>query len=153
MFNHALAIGERIKKDLRSRNLSQRLKGTSVLLASTDVHEFGKLVVGIALKEAGVQLVDIGISVDADEIAEAACKRRVDAICVSTHNGMALAYAQDLIKELRRWEVEVPVFMGGKLNQDVEGALPRDVTADLRELRIIPCNDILRMLEDLKSIH
>jgi methylmalonyl-CoA mutase cobalamin-binding subunit len=153
MFNHALVIGERIKKDLRSRNLSQRLKGTSVLLASTDVHEFGKLVVGIALKEAGVRLVDIGVSVDADEIVKAAYKRRVDAICVSTHNGMALAYAQDLIKELKRWEVEVPVFMGGRLNQDVEGALPRDVTADLEELRIIPCNDILHMLEDLKSIH
>jgi methylmalonyl-CoA mutase cobalamin-binding subunit len=153
MYNHALAIGEKIKEDLRSRGLSQRLQDKRVLLASTDVHEFGKVVVGIALKEAGAQVVDLGVSVDADAIAKATVEAGVHAICISTHNGMALSYAQDLLREMKRYDVEIPAFMGGKLNQDVEGKLPRDVTADLRELGIIPCNDILYILEDLKSTH
>lgn len=152
MFSYAIATGEKLQQDMRERGFSQQLRGRKLLLASTDVHEFGKFVVGMVLKEAGAQVVDVGVSVDADTIAKTAVKTGVDAICVSTHNGMALNYAEGLLKEMRHLEVALPVFMGGKLNQDVEGRLPRDVTTDLEEMGITPSNDVFCMLEKLMNV-
>ncbi len=151
MFNHALSIGQQMERDLRDRGLSGILQSRTVLLASTDVHEFGKFVVGTALREAGARVVDIGVSVDADVVAQQARRQEVDAICISTHNGMALAYANDLVRELARHEVHVPTFMGGKLNQDVDGKLPRDASADIEALGVVPCNDITAMVERMRS--
>jgi methylmalonyl-CoA mutase cobalamin-binding subunit len=150
MYQYALAQSDELVQAVRSQGLSGQLNGQRVLLASTDVHEYGKFVVGVALKEAGAQVVDLGVSVDAHAVAAAAAGRRVGAICISTHNGMALNYAQDLVKEMKRCEVQVPVLMGGKLNQDVDGSLPRDVTTDLRTLGILPENDIAEMIRLLR---
>jgi methylmalonyl-CoA mutase cobalamin-binding subunit len=151
MFNHALEIGEQMARDLRARGLRDALKGLTVLLASTDVHEFGKFVVATALREAGARVIDIGVSVDADVVAQQAQRENVDAVCISTHNGMALAYANDLVSELSRHQVQVPVFMGGKLNQDVDGKLPRDASADIKDLGIVPCNDVAVLVQGLRS--
>jgi cobalamin-dependent methionine synthase I len=152
MFSYAIATGEKLQQEMRKRGFSRELGGKKLLLASTDVHEFGKFVVGMVLQEAGAQVVDLGVSVDADTIAKTAVEAGVDAICISTHNGMALNYAEDLLQEMRRREMALPVFMGGKLNQDVEGKLPRDVTVDLRELGITPSNDVFCMVESLVDV-
>ena len=67
-----------------------------------------------------------------DEVAEEAKTRQVEAILLSTHNGMALDYAKSLRKELAEQELHIPVFMGGVLNQKLEDrALPIDVSDDL----------------------
>ena len=152
MFSYAIATGEKLQQGLRERGLSQRLRGKKVILASTDVHEFGKFVVEMVLKEAGAQVVDMGVSVDADAIVKTAVRAGVHAICISTHNGMALEYAGGLLEEMKRSEFEVPVFMGGKLNQDIEGKLPRDVTTDLEEMGITPSKDVLFMVEKLGGV-
>jgi hypothetical protein len=52
---------------------------------------------------------------------------------------MALEYAKRLKAELNRQKINVPVVMGGILNQKVEdAALPIDVTADLKKLGFYP---------------
>jgi methylmalonyl-CoA mutase cobalamin-binding subunit len=59
----------------------------------------------------------------------------VDAILVSTHNGMALEYAQRLQVALDCRNLGVPVLMGGVLNQKVDDqVLPVDVSAEIRQL-------------------
>lgn len=149
MFHHTLAVVEEIKEDIRGRNLHQKVKGKRVLLMSTDVHEYAKFVIEVALIEAGVEVVDAGHSVDPEQVVKALLKTEVDGICISTHNGMALTYARNMLEGLRRNNLEVPVFMGGRLNELTGGILPRDVTADLRELKIIPCRDVFDVLENL----
>lgn len=149
MFHHTLAAAERVKEDIRGRNLHQKVKGKRVLLMSTDVHEYAKFVIEIALIEAGVEVVDAGHSVDPEQVVKVLLETEVDGICISTHNGMALTYARNMLEELRRSNLEVPVFMGGRLNELTGGILPRDVTADLRELKIIPCHDVFDVLENL----
>jgi methylmalonyl-CoA mutase cobalamin-binding subunit len=151
MYQYALAEGDKVVQAVRSQGLSQVLAGQQMILASTDVHEYGKVIVGVALKEAGAQVVDLGVSIDARKVAESAARKRIDAICISTHNGMALNYAQDLLGEMGSRGVRVPVFIGGKLNQDVDGDLPKDVTEDLRELDIIPGNDVIGMIRALRG--
>jgi len=94
-------------------------------------------------------VVDVGHSIDPDQVVKALLKTRVDGICISTHNGMALSYAKNMLEELRRSNLEVPVFMGGRLNELSGETLPRDVTADLRELKIIPCHEVFDVLKNL----
>ena len=111
--------------------------------------EYAKFVMEVALIEAGVEVVDAGHSVDPEQVVKVLLKTEVDGICISTHNGMALTYAKNMLEELRRNNLEVPIFMGGRLNELTGGILPRDVTADLRELKIIPCYDVFDILENL----
>ncbi len=68
---------------------------------------------------------------------------------------MALAYLQSLRGELGQAGVDVPIFIGGKLNQVPEDGLasmPQDVTGELRRLGAFACvrvEDMLRELVDL----
>lgn len=121
-----------------------------IVVASTDVHEFGMHVVTEALRALGVEPIVGGTSVDPDELADLALEAGSTAILVSTHNGMALTYARHLLRELKQRRLELPVLFGGTLNQDIEGSdTPVDVRADLRELGVIACDDILEVSEAL----
>jgi methylmalonyl-CoA mutase cobalamin-binding domain/chain len=127
-------------------------------VACTDVHEYGKLLVEAALRAAGVTVVDAGVSVDPDHVARLAQAARADFIAISTYNGVALDYLRMLRHELSQAGVDVPVFVGGKLNQVPEDGLasiPQDVTADLRALGAFVCTrveDMLRELVDIAAI-
>ncbi|HEX78207.1 MAG TPA: hypothetical protein G4O03_07355 [Dehalococcoidia bacterium] len=149
MFQQIWDMGRRIKEEVHSRQLRQRAKGGKVLLLSTDVHEYAKLIMGMTLREAGVEVIDLGHSVDPGRIVKELLRGKVDAIGISTHNGMALTYARGLLQEMRDHDLEIPIFMGGRLNEMTGEGLPRDVTAELVELKVIPCSDVFDMLERL----
>lgn len=108
-----------------------------LLLASTDVHSHAIFVLEALLRGAGADVVNAGPEQDARAVAAAAAGCGAEAILLSTHNGMALEYAQRLQAEMARQGVDAPVLMGGVLNQAVpELPLPVDVTAELRQLGI-----------------
>jgi methylmalonyl-CoA mutase cobalamin-binding subunit len=116
------------------------LGGRRLLIASTDVHEHAVRVISRLLTEAGVEMIYMGAEVNPDEIASEANTRNAEAILVSTHNGMALEYAQQLRGALDRQKIRLPVLIGGVLNQKIESqALPVDVTGNLKELGFYPC--------------
>jgi len=92
------------------------------------------------LSRAGAEITNLGAEISPDQIARAAESSGAEAVLISTHNGMALEYAQRLKAELARHDLEVPIAMGGILNQKVEdAALPVDVTTNLKQLGIHPC--------------
>lgn len=134
-------VRERVRA-LQPRHLSRK----HFLLAATDVHGLGNFAVQIALQESGCAVTDLGVNVDPESLAEALAKRNYDGTCISTHNGMALAYAQKLLSILDEHSISIPIFMGGRLNQDEGGPLPRDVTEDLRALGVHPCHDVMEMI-------
>jgi hypothetical protein len=71
---------------------------------------------------------------------------------VSTYCGVALDYVQDLRREMARVGVDVPVFIGGKLNripEDSQTSMPEDVTDDLCELGVVVCLHVEDMLVEL----
>jgi methylmalonyl-CoA mutase cobalamin-binding subunit len=91
------------------------------------------------LSRAGAKITNLGAEISPDQIARDARSCGAEAVLISTHNGMALEYAQRLKAELARHDLDVPIAMGGILNQKVEhSALPVDVTADLKELGFHP---------------
>ncbi len=118
----------------KMRGLMGRRK---LLLASTDVHQHAIFVLEALLREAGADVVNLGPEQNAADVAEGAAAHGVEAILLSTHNGMALEYAQRLQSELSRRGVDAPVLMGGVLNQKLaDRPLPADVTLDLKRLGI-----------------
>jgi len=115
------------------------LKERRLLIASTDVHEHAILILNRLCQDAGAETVYLGAEKNPDEIVEKACETGVQAILISTHNGMALDYSKRLKEELRERNLNIPVIMGGVLNQKIEGqALPVDVSKGIKELGFYP---------------
>ena len=135
----------------RSRSI---FEGRKILIASTDVHEHAIMIIHELLARAGTDMINLGAEIDPDQIVSAAGSKEVDAILISTHNGMALEYARRLKKELENQNLCVPVVMGGILNQKVEGrALPVDVTPKLKKLGFYPCPRLENKFSNLLEFH
>jgi len=104
------------------------------MTATTDVHEHGKLLLDRVLTEVGITVIDGGVSTDADDLASLARDEGVEAIAVSTYNGVALTFALDLKAELKRLDLDLPVIFGGRLNQIPQASntsMPVDVSKDI----------------------
>lgn len=125
------------------------LGGKHALIASTDVHEHGLLLVGSLLEAAGVRVENIGAERNPDEVVSEAAGRGVEIIFVSTHNGMALEYARNLNDEMEEQNYIVPVCMGGVLNQNLdEGSTPVRVDGELEAMGIAVVTDLARLPEN-----
>ncbi len=134
------------------RNLGR--KGLRILSATTDVHEHGKALVDSIFSGAEIELVDGGVSNDPDKIVEIACRKEVNAIAVSTYNGVALSFTKALLSAMRDNELDIPVLIGGRLNQIPENSntsLPVDVTRQLQGLGVYPCEDLNAAVHALQS--
>lgn len=111
-------------------------------IASSDVHEHGKNLIERILGMSSVGVIDGGTSSDPETVVAAALAEKADFIAVSTYNGIALRYARDVLAALKAAGADIPVLIGGKLNQipeDSNSGLPVDVTSDIAALGAIPC--------------
>jgi methylmalonyl-CoA mutase cobalamin-binding subunit len=132
-----------------------RAKGFVACVATTDVHEYGKIVIERVLSGLDVALVDGGVSADPDDLALAAQTGGADFIALSTYNGIALTYLRALHREMERAGLDIPVFVGGRINQIPEGSnagLPVDVSGELEDLGATVCADVRGMLDRLASM-
>jgi len=142
---------ERLLAELRGRGAEEAIKGMKVLVTSTDVHEFAEFLLTAALGAAGTEVIDFGINRDPEDIVKAVLETDADAVVITTHNGVARSFGQRLMEELRGAATgAVPVFMGGVLNEDVDGSeIPIDVSADLNATGIETPGTIDRLIEAL----
>ena len=116
------------------------------------MHEYGKLLLEAALRSLGVRLIDGGVSADPDAVVAAARQGGADLIAVSTYIGVALSCLSALRAELARAGLDLPIFIGGKLNQmpdDGLASMPIDVSAQLRGLGAFVCTRVEDMLNEL----
>ena len=100
------------------------------------------------------RVVYLGAEQDPGDLIAALRKNPADALLLSTHNGMALEYAQQLRRQLDEAQLSVPVIMGGVLNQKIETqALPVPVLDELKALGMHPAAALpaLTRLLELKS--
>ncbi len=130
------------------------LAGRKVVVASTDVHEFAHFLLTSTLEHAGGQVISIGVNRDPEDIVKVAVEADTDAVVITTHNGVARSFAQRLMSGLREAGLgERGVFMGGVLNEDVEGSdIPVDVRADLRQLGVRLPADIEGLIDELSVL-
>jgi methylmalonyl-CoA mutase cobalamin-binding subunit len=116
-----------------------RVRGTRLLVASSDVHEHAAGALAQLLGEAGAEVVYLGAEQDPQDLVNALGKQSIDALLLSTHNGMALEYARQLKALLEAEAIAIPVIIGGVLNQKVDDqALPVAVVEELKALGMHP---------------
>lgn len=141
----------RLLAELRGRGEKEAIRGMKVLVTSTDVHEFAEFLLTSTLSAVGTEVIDFGINRDPEDIVKAVVETDADAIVISTHNGVARTFGQHLMKELRASGArEVAIFMGGVLNEDVDGSeVPIDVSADLNANGIQTPGTIDRLVDAL----
>jgi methylmalonyl-CoA mutase cobalamin-binding subunit len=126
-----------------------------VLIASTDIHEHGKYLVESALAHHDADLIDGGTRASPDGLADLAGIEAPDAVIVGTYNGIALSFAAALQAALSARGLQVPVLIGGRLNEvpaNTNSSLPVDVTADIARTGAIPCADLDAMMVELARI-
>lgn len=142
---------ERLLVELRSRREEEAIRGMKVLVTSTDIHEFAEFLLASTLTAVGTEVIDFGINRDPEDIVKAVIETDADAVVITTHNGVARSFGQLLVSDLRSAGLgEVPVFMGGVLNEDVEGSdIPIDVSADLNATGIETPGTIDRLVDAL----
>lgn len=130
-----------------------RKEKAKVVIASTDVHEHALFIISKALDAMGMIPVMAGSEQSSANIIKVASDEAADAIVVGTYNGLALEIAKALRYETDKARLKVPVFIGGKLNQAVEGqALPIDVSNEIAALGLIPCQTIQELLNQLDAM-
>ena len=132
--------------------LRPMVRGLRVLVATSDVHEHGKMLVDEMLRQLGAEPLDGGTSTDPGPLATLAEQMMPDAIALSTYNGVALAYFQTLKAELKTRSLDIPILIGGRLNQIPEGSnssLPMDVGAELAAEGAVVCRSAAELLPAL----
>jgi len=152
VYEQSSAVVEKYRNLFSSSGSKHMLRGRRILIASTDVHEHAIMVIHRLLAEAGAEMINLGAEANPDQVVAAARDKNPEAILISTHNGMALDYARRLKDEMVQEKIDIPVVMGGILNQKVaDQALPIDVSNRIKELDFLPCprleNNFGRLLE------
>jgi methylmalonyl-CoA mutase cobalamin-binding subunit len=116
-----------------------RVNGKRFVVASSDVHEHAAGALAQLLSETGAEVVYLGAEQNPSDLVAILREQPVDALLLSTHNGMALEYARQLKQLLDDDSLSLPVIIGGVLNQKVEThALPVPVIEELKALGMHP---------------
>jgi methylmalonyl-CoA mutase cobalamin-binding subunit len=139
-----------VLRDIRDQGAPD-LSRLRIVTASGDIHEYGLFVVSKVLSELGAKVVDLGTSMSSPDIAKVAVETAADVVAVSTYNGMALSLGRQLLDELRQREIAPAVYLGGRLNEDLEGESAADVTGQLEQLGITPCPTLQTMVYRLRE--
>jgi methylmalonyl-CoA mutase cobalamin-binding subunit len=137
--------------NLRNEGGLPDLRGISIVAASGDIHEYGLFVVIEALEACGASVVNLGTSVHSSSVAKVVAETAADAVALSTYNGMALSLGRQLLEELDHRGVRPGVFLGGRLNEDLDDEAGADVRTHLREAGIVPCLSVEDMARGLRD--
>jgi len=139
MYSLSQQVIEEHRPMFAEASLRSSVKGMRLLVASSDVHEHATGALAQLLDEAGAEVVYLGAEQDPADLVTALRQQPADALLLSTHNGMALEYANQLKQLLDAESLSLPVIMGGVLNQKVDGqALPVAVVDELKALGMHP---------------
>ena len=78
-----------------------------------DGHDRGIKVVARTLRDAGMEVIYIGLRQTPESLAAAALQEDADVVGISMHNGAHLTIAPAVIKALRAVGLDTPVVVGG----------------------------------------
>ncbi len=122
-----------------------------ILLAKPglDGHDRGVKVVAMALRDAGFEVIYLGLRQSAESIMSVADQEDVDAIGISVLSGVHIAISRRLLELKRgRDREELPLFVGG--------TIPKKDVRELREMGmadVFPAgtdiNDVVRRVRDI----
>lgn len=136
------------------KNIDGALNGKKVIVAATDIHDYGKEIAKSILQKAGAVVFDLRTYVTTNEIVETLMETEARAIVISTYNGIALTYAKELLKKLEESNLEAKIVMGGLLNENQDGgSLAIDVTDQIKKLNINCDNNMETLVDTVSNIY
>ncbi len=102
-----------------------RANSGKVLLATVkgDVHDIGKNITRIIMECNNYQIIDLGVMVPTDKIVEIAIIENVDVIGLSGLVSPSLDEMVDIVKELDKRKVQIPVLIGGATTSKIHTAV------------------------------
>ncbi len=83
-----------------------------------DGHDRGVKVVARILRDAGMEVVYLGLRQTPERVVQAVLQEDADAVGVSIHNGGHLTLAPRLVDALQDAGLDVPVVVGGIVPED-----------------------------------
>ena len=108
-------------------------RGKRILLAKMglDCHDTGIVIVGQMLREAGFEVVYMGLHNDADEVIHAAIDEDTDLIGISFLSGQHESQVRRLLAAMREAGLDIPVVCGGVIPPDDAQELMQMGVADV----------------------
>ncbi|HEX7231518.1 MAG TPA: cobalamin B12-binding domain-containing protein [Candidatus Binatia bacterium] len=97
--------------------------------AGLDGHDRGVKIVARTLRDAGVEVIYLGIHNTAEEIVSSALQEDVDAIGLSIHSAAHLTLFKDIAVKLKKHKAQDVVLFGG-------GIVPSDDLSVLKRLGV-----------------
>jgi methylmalonyl-CoA mutase cobalamin-binding domain/chain len=83
-----------------------------------DGHDRGLRVVTRMLRDAGFEVVYLGLRQTVEMVVAAAIQEDADAVGISLHNASHMTLAPRMVEALRDAEVDIPVILGGIIPDD-----------------------------------
>jgi methylmalonyl-CoA mutase cobalamin-binding subunit len=104
-----------------------------------------------ALNQAGAQVINCGTSCDPEDIVKVMLETDAESVVITTHNGVARSFASTLRNAMAEEQLgERLVFMGGVLNEDIEGSpTPVDVEDELQSLGIMTPGGVAELVDQM----
>ncbi|MBR5470922.1 MAG: cobalamin B12-binding domain-containing protein [Oscillibacter sp.] len=141
-------LKENIVSDLRSKHCN--LSGKRMICASADGHSYGLMLIDKVFSELGASVVNGGVDVEPAALLDLADEEGITHICISTHCGQCLAYAQQLRQIAADRNRTYHIAMGGMFTALLPGnKLPVDVREQIIETGVYADNDIEKQIEFL----
>ena len=145
-----LALRDEIVSELRARQTD--LRGRRVVCASADGHSYGLMLIDGVYGALGAEVVNGGVDVEPQTLLDLADEEGVETVCVSTHCGQCLTYAQQLMRLAQERGKRYRIAMGGMFTALMPGnKLPVDVRERICETGVLASNDIGEQIAALFS--
>jgi methylmalonyl-CoA mutase C-terminal domain/subunit len=85
-----------------------------------DGHSRGAKLIARVLRDAGMEVIYTGIRQTPEQISKAAIQEDVDMIGISILSGAHLVLVKDVINQLKKEDVDIPMIVGGIIpKQDI----------------------------------
>jgi methylmalonyl-CoA mutase C-terminal domain/subunit len=144
----SLTQGIRLLTEKVERDPSSKRLRIIIAKPGLDGHDKGALVVARALRDAGFEVIYLGLYRRIEEIVESAIQEGVDFIGLSILSGTHLKIAKKLVREVRKRNcTEIKTVIGG--------IIPSDDVSKLRRIGIsiviptgTPISEIPRILKE-----
>lgn len=136
--------------ELKSKGM--HLNGQKVVCVSADGHSYGLLLIDNVYTEINAQVVNGGVDVEPANALDLADEEGANIICISTHCGQCLSYAQSIMELAAKRGKKYKIMMGGMLNALLPGSdLPVDVQDLVKETGVCATNDFCEQINFILS--
>lgn len=135
-----MEMKDEVVAELKEKGI--RLNGQKIVCVSADGHSYGLMLITEVYREIHAEPVNGGVDMEPAAVLDLADEEGTDIICVSSHCGQCLSYAQSITALAKERGKKYRILMGGMLNALLPGnELPVDVQDLVRDTGVCGTND------------